>query len=261
MTSLSRSDLDAVLEFAREAAVAAREPERQDDRLLLRIARLVKSDMIKYWRIDASHRPYEVTMLGDQERPPSDELREALSSEENPYNAYAAWTRQPHFSATRLFDLVARRAFRRTKLYQLIPFAEASSVQMRMPGHDGCLWKLEVLRPGREITDRQLALLDAVRPWLELYEDRRVLARQIAEVRAAPLDGRTTARLSEREHQVLDQLAEGASNQDIAGALHISPGTVRKHLENIYAKLEVTNRTAALARTGRTTVSAAGTAR
>ena len=253
MTCLSRSDLEAVLDFAGEAGVAARAPERQDKVLLARIARLVGSDMIKYSRVDASHRPYHVTMLRDPEPPPSDELLKVLRSE-NPYSAYAARTRLPHFSATRLFDLVEREAFRRTKMFQLIPFAEASSVQMRMPGHDGSLWKLEVLQPDREFTDRQLSLLDAVRPWLELYEERRVLVTQVAAVRAAPLDQRAAARLSERERQVLDRVADGASNQDIADVLHISPGTVRKHLENIYAKLEVTSRTAALAYTGRTTV-------
>ena len=253
VTRLSRSDLEAVLDFAEEAAVAAREPERQDERLLARIARLVESDMIKYCRVDASHGSHDVSVLGEPEPPPSDELLGALSSEENPYNAHVARTGQPHFSATRLFDVVTRGAFRRTRLFQLIPFAEASSVQMRMPGHDGSLWKLEVLQHDREFTDRQLSLLDAVRPWLEIYEERRVLATHSAAIQAAPVDQDGAARLSEREHQVLDRLAEGASNQDIADALYISPGTVRKHLENIYAKLEVTSRTAALASTGRTT--------
>ena len=254
MTRLSRSDLEAVLDFAGEAAIAAREPKRQDERLLARIACLVESDMIRYCRVDASHRPQDVTVLGEPEPEPpaSDELLEALSSEENAYNVHAARTGHQHFSATRLFDVVERGAFRRTKLFQLIPFAEASSVQMRMPGHGGSLWKLEVLQPDGEFTDRQLSLLDAVRPWLELYEERRVLTTHVEAIRAAPVNQDGAARLSEREHQVLDRLAEGASNQDIADALYISPGTVRKHLQNIYAKLEVTSRTAALARTGRT---------
>ena len=188
MKRLSRSDLEAVLDFAGEAAVAAREPERQDAWLLARIARLVESDMVKYCRVDASHRPHDVTVLGEPEPPPSDELLEVLSSGENPYSAHAARTGQPHFFATRLFDVVKRGMFRRTRIFQLIPFAEASSVQMRMPGHGGSLWKLEVLQLDREFTDRQLSLLDAVRPWLELYEERRVLGTQVAAIRAAPVD-------------------------------------------------------------------------
>ncbi|MGH2446062.1 MAG: response regulator transcription factor [Candidatus Limnocylindria bacterium] len=57
--------------------------------------------------------------------------------------------------------------------------------------------------------------------------------------------------LSPREREVIDQVATGATNEEIARGLFISPGTVRKHLENIYTKLEVGNRTAALAATGR----------
>jgi DNA-binding NarL/FixJ family response regulator len=34
----------------------------------------------------------------------------------------------------------------------------------------------------------------------------------------------------------------------VAASLHLAPGTVRKHLENVYANLRVTNRTAAAAR-------------
>ena len=253
MVRLSRSDLEAVLDFAREVAVSAGEPERADQRVLGRIARLIDADMIKYGRVDASQQSHDVTLLGETaERSPTEEVLEALRSDENPYSAYARRTRQPHFAATRLFDVVDREAFRRTKLFQLIPFPDAPSVQMRMPGHGGFRWQLEVLQPGREFTNRQLALLDAARPWLELYEERRYRAWQLAVVRAVPPDRAAAARLSVRENQVLDRLTDGSSNQEIADAMHIAPDTVRKHLENIYAKLGVTSRTAALARTGRT---------
>jgi len=54
--------------------------------------------------------------------------------------------------------------------------------------------------------------------------------------------------LSWREWQVLALVEEGKSNAEIAASLWIAPGTARTHLENIYSKLGVHSRTAALAR-------------
>ena len=52
--------------------------------------------------------------------------------------------------------------------------------------------------------------------------------------------------LTERETEVLEQLSKGLSYEQIADNLFISYGTVRKHVENIYRKLGVNNRTGAI---------------
>lgn len=52
--------------------------------------------------------------------------------------------------------------------------------------------------------------------------------------------------LSERETGILEQLSTGLSYTQIANNLFIAPGTVRKHIENIYRKLEVHNKVEAL---------------
>lgn len=54
--------------------------------------------------------------------------------------------------------------------------------------------------------------------------------------------------LTAREREVLQWVARGKTNADIAALLWLSPATVRKHLENVYAKLGVRTRTAAVAR-------------
>jgi ATP/maltotriose-dependent transcriptional regulator MalT len=53
--------------------------------------------------------------------------------------------------------------------------------------------------------------------------------------------------LSEREREVLIHLAAGKTNREIAATLTISPHTVGRHVENIFAKLGVTSRAAATA--------------
>ncbi|MEG3615340.1 helix-turn-helix transcriptional regulator [Isoptericola haloaureus] len=59
--------------------------------------------------------------------------------------------------------------------------------------------------------------------------------------------GRETPVLTERQAEIVQLVAAGLSNRDIAGALGISVGTVRTHLDQIYARLDVSSRTAAVA--------------
>jgi DNA-binding CsgD family transcriptional regulator len=60
-------------------------------------------------------------------------------------------------------------------------------------------------------------------------------------------DRQQMPRLTPREREILDLVAEGRTNAEIAERLWVSPGTVRKHLDNVYAKLGVHTRTAAAA--------------
>jgi DNA-binding NarL/FixJ family response regulator len=62
-----------------------------------------------------------------------------------------------------------------------------------------------------------------------------------------PAEFSTELGLTTREGEVLAWLSKGKTNRDIAQILGLSPRTVDKHLEQIYAKLGVENRTAAAA--------------
>ncbi|HEX6701906.1 MAG TPA: response regulator transcription factor [Gaiellaceae bacterium] len=55
------------------------------------------------------------------------------------------------------------------------------------------------------------------------------------------------ALLSDRELEVLELLARGKPNAEIAQTLFLSPHTVRNHISNILAKLQISNRTEATA--------------
>ena len=54
--------------------------------------------------------------------------------------------------------------------------------------------------------------------------------------------------ISKREFEVLELIAAGLSNQDIADRLFVSTSTVKTHVSNVLAKLDASRRTAAIAR-------------
>jgi LuxR family transcriptional regulator, maltose regulon positive regulatory protein len=75
-----------------------------------------------------------------------------------------------------------------------------------------------------------------------------LLATLAQEARALGASERLAESLSERELEVLAFIAAGESNREIAARLFVSISTVKTHLNNIYRKLGVTNRTQAVTR-------------
>jgi DNA-binding NarL/FixJ family response regulator len=76
------------------------------------------------------------------------------------------------------------------------------------------------------------------------------LARRIAEFFAAGPPTPTTAfpQLTAREREILELLAAGRSNAQIAATLYLSPKTVRNNVSNVFAKLQVADRAEAIVR-------------
>ncbi len=76
------------------------------------------------------------------------------------------------------------------------------------------------------------------------------LALRIAEFFAAGPPTPTTAfpQLTAREREILELLAAGRSNGQIASALFLSPKTVRNNVSNVFAKLQVADRAEAIVR-------------
>ena len=54
--------------------------------------------------------------------------------------------------------------------------------------------------------------------------------------------------LTEREHEILDLVARGRSNAEITAHLGLSPKTIRNHVSNVFAKLQVRDRAEAIVR-------------
>jgi DNA-binding CsgD family transcriptional regulator len=88
--------------------------------------------------------------------------------------------------------------------------------------------------PGPDFSERDRAVLTLLRPHLhEAYLD--------AERRRHPVP-----RLTPRQWDLLRLIATGRTNAQIARRLDVSEGTVRTHLQNIYERLNVSNRIAAV---------------
>lgn len=83
-------------------------------------------------------------------------------------------------------------------------------------------------------------LIDAIRA---VHAGRRPISAEIAqEIAAHALD----ERLTEREIAILRLVAEGHPNKQVAWRLQVSTDTVKAHLKNIFAKLDVSDRTQAV---------------
>ena len=121
------------------------------------------------------------------------------------------------------------------------------------------LWPVSFVlnRRRRDFSERERDVLELLRGGLSaLY--RQTLALKQARRRSGPRDrmpGREHPSgpdvrwpLAARERDVLRWLARGKADRDIAAILRVSPRTVHKHLQRLYAKLGVDNCTAAVMR-------------
>jgi DNA-binding CsgD family transcriptional regulator len=140
--------------------------------------------------------------------------------------------------ALRLSDFLPRRSLRRLELYSEFfkPFGIESSLSIRIYVSPRRAVDIGCTRSSGDFSVQDRFALDIVKSFLErigLLDDRR---------------SRTSKPLTRREREVLAVAATGASNAEIAAELVIAPGTAKKHLDNIYAKLGAANRTEAVAR-------------
>jgi DNA-binding CsgD family transcriptional regulator len=85
------------------------------------------------------------------------------------------------------------------------------------------------------------------RPLVTRLGERRLIVERVGDALLLE-ERRDAASLTAREREVLAWVARGKTNSEIARLLWLAPSTVAKHLENIYAKLDVKTRTAAVAR-------------
>ena len=150
---------------------------------------------------------------------------------------------KPAGGARKYSDFLSRREYHRLELYQEADRPVGIEYMMRLwldPGGSGGA-RVEFDRAGRDFTERDRAVLDLLLPHLRQFR------RSAASRRLSTRQANEAELLTRREREILDRVAEGKTNAEVASLLGISPGTVRKHLENAYEKLGVHSRTGAVA--------------
>jgi DNA-binding CsgD family transcriptional regulator len=142
-----------------------------------------------------------------------------------------------------LSDVLSHRQLVRTPMYREYykPLGIADEVILWLPAPQGEARCLSMHRTGSAFDERSRDLLTLLRPYLALIIERNELRNRLSE---QP----DTAGLTPREAEVLDWVAQGKQNKEIAALLQTSPHTIRTQLQVIYEKLGVHTRTAAVAK-------------
>jgi DNA-binding CsgD family transcriptional regulator len=226
-------DLSAVLEFL-ELAWGNAGQRAFPLETLDALAQLIPCDELGYAEIDRVNRRI-VEHVGDGGE---DDLFWQIIDEHPLCRHQQAYA---DFSAMRLSDVVSRPQLVRSRVYAdwFAPVGIVAELEVGIARSRATTRNFVLGRTHGDFSDRDVAVLQIVAPHLTRIHE-------MTRLRGAVEPG-DRDRLTAREGEILELVAAGLTNAAIAERLWISPGTVKKHLDNIYAKLGVPNRAAAVA--------------
>jgi DNA-binding CsgD family transcriptional regulator len=239
--SLAERDVDGVLSVLGLAA-SMDGPQPFELPVIERLVELIPADGAGYWEYEHGRDGGDVFFVPLAACDPEawDHWLEANAS------GFVDWwplrddRLRPLGTATFFSDIVSGREKRKHPWYAEImrPGGQEHECKVLLPAPAGVTRGFYFYRDrgNRDFDERDRAILNSLRAHLETvrrrWERRRVSA----------------AGLTSRERELVVLLRQGLTNQEIAERLVISTGTVRTHLENIFDKLGVHTRTAAVAR-------------
>jgi DNA-binding CsgD family transcriptional regulator len=210
--------------------------------VLQALATLVPSDTVGYnEREIRSHR-----LLAGAETPsvvPPEAVAEAVATFCGEY-PLSIERRSSEMRALMISDFASSRELHRLDYYDQVLRPLGIEYQLRLwlssPPGVARYFYANRSRARGEFGERDRDLLELLRPFLIALRGR--FEPHVSRVESNG-DG-----LTGREAEILTWVARGKTNKEIATLLFVSPHTVRRHLENVYAKLGVHTRTAAVAR-------------
>jgi DNA-binding CsgD family transcriptional regulator len=144
--------------------------------------------------------------------------------------------------ALKLSDFLTRRQRRKLDFYWNVwkPLGIDDSLRVWLPASPGRARVIYFERGKHDFTERERSILELLRPSLIRIQTAAHARRQTKQAALSPL--------TEREQEILEWIARGKTSREIAAILVLSPYTVRKHVEHVLQKLDVSTRSAAVAR-------------
>jgi DNA-binding CsgD family transcriptional regulator len=236
-----------------DIAADADHPGPLTDLVLVGLAEMIGGDLVTYCEMDAGNRlvcrDYPVGALDPAG------LAVAFHAYWHEHPIITHFLRNSDTDPVMISDFLSTRELHRLGLYAdyLRPTAIEYQIAFKLSSGTDQVLGMSLCRSRTDFTESERAVLAVLagpldRAVLRAADRQRALA--ALETAAEAADGDTYG-LSDRELEVLGMVAEGRTNRAIANSIGTSPRTVAKHLENVYRKLGVTSRAAAVNRVHR----------
>jgi DNA-binding CsgD family transcriptional regulator len=243
LASISEQDLRRMLDVVSPDLVASETPEMPVE-VLRGLTELIPCAGVSFFVMDTSKRQvYAMQELDLIEFPTVDAETDAMFFEAywDCVGCCAPELTGDHEQVTMWSDVYTEREYSRLLMAEYFRRAGIwHELLVCLPPVGGLERRLMLSRTADDepFSERDRLLLTLLRPHLIGIRDR------------IEAERRTTPALTPRQLQLLRRVAIGDTNRQIARDLGLSEATVRKHLENVYARLGVHSRTEALASTG-----------
>lgn len=248
MNGLRRTDLHAILDFLVDASELDFGPPYAGA-TLARLNELVPAPILLYEEVDV---PGRTTIVLNHEAGPVDTDDDARYWDLGacPVTRYRAASGD--LAAIRASDVIGQRVFLESPIYRdwMAPERCDYHLEVALEPARGPQRQLLYIRHPEdgEFSRRDVAMLDALRPHLARLEADAARRRQLAyllSAREGVEEPATGPRLTTREREIIELVAAGLTNGEIAARLWVAPSTVKTHLDNVYVKLGVGSRVAA----------------
>ena len=243
---LERADFEAILDFlSRVDSIDSDEPYPRE--ALSALQALIPCDVLNYEEADLEARRFT-----DSTPVTADADAHYWMVGPCPITEYRARTGDA--TAVRMSDVIGRARYHELPIYRewYQPVGLDHLLEIAMSALPRRYRSLILTRGGDvpDFSERDRIVLETLRPHFRAREARAELV-TLAAASAPDVEDAPRARhaqLTIREREIVALVAAGRTNAQIAAELWVTPGTVKKHLENVYLKLGVGSRAAAASR-------------